>query len=68
MKAVTLSATFEIVIPKEIRESMNLHPGDKVKFVEFDGRVELVQIQPMRKLFGIAKGIDTTIERDEDRV
>jgi AbrB family looped-hinge helix DNA binding protein len=67
MTTVKLSPKFQIVIPKVIRERMSLRPGRKLKVLQYEDRIELIPIGPMRKLFGMAKGIDTTVERDEDR-
>lgn len=68
MAAVTVSSKYQIVIPREIRESMGIRPGQKMQFVEDDGLVVLVPVRDIRDLRGFAKGIDTTVERDEDRV
>jgi len=68
MAAVKVSPKFQVVIPKEIRDSMGLKPGQRVEMIEYDGRIELIPIGPMRKLRGSLKGIDTDVPRDEDRV
>ena len=36
MPAATLTTKGQLVVPKEIRESMHLHPGDKLDFVVKD--------------------------------
>ena len=68
MEAVTLSPKYQIVIPADVRKSMGLRPGQKIQVFEFDGRIELVPVRPIAELRGRFKGIDTTVERDEDRV
>ena len=68
MNTVKLSPKYQIVIPKDVRESMSLRPGGRFKVLKYEGRIELIPIGPIRKLFGMAKGIDTTVDRDEDRV
>ena len=42
MQTVTISPKFQIVIPKEIRESLQLSPGQKVQTIIYDGRIELI--------------------------
>jgi len=68
MTAVTVSPKFQMVIPKEIRESMGIEAGQKVQMLIYQDRIELIPVQPMEKLRGFAKGIDTRIEREDDRV
>lgn len=68
MAAVTISPKFQIVIPKKIREELELTPGQKVETLVYDGRIELVPIRPVREMRGFLRGIDTNVERDEDRL
>ena len=68
MKAVTLSPKYQIVIPREIRESLKLRPGEKMHVFEVDGRIEVVRVRPVKSLRGRFKGIDTTVRRDADRI
>jgi AbrB family looped-hinge helix DNA binding protein len=68
MTAVTVSPKYQVVIPKDIREEMHIEPGQKMQMMIHQGRIELIPILPMEKLRGFAKGIDTSIERDEDRL
>ncbi len=68
MATVTVSPKYQVVIPREIRESLGLKPGEKVQVFEFEGRIELVRVKDLRKMRGFLKGIDTTVQRDEDRL
>ena len=68
MQPVTVSSKFQIVIPREIRESMKLRPGEKMQVFESDGRIEVVRARSVKSLRGMCKGIDTSVERDTDRV
>jgi AbrB family looped-hinge helix DNA binding protein len=68
MTSVTISPKYQVVIPKEIREALDLHPGQQVQAIPYDGRVEFVPVRPMSSRRGFLAGIDTTVERDEDRV
>lgn len=63
MGRVTISPKFQVVIPKEMREKLGLEPGQKVEALMYDGRIELIPIQPARRMRGFLKGIDTTIGR-----
>lgn len=68
MSAVTILPKFQVVIPKEIRDHLCLKAGQKVGILEYDNRIELIPVQAMKSLRGFLKGMDTMIERDEDRV
>ncbi|QIB67306.1 AbrB/MazE/SpoVT family DNA-binding domain-containing protein [Kineobactrum salinum] len=68
MTSVTVSPKYQIVIPKEIRESMGIAPGQKVQMTSYQGRIEVIPLKPMKEMRGFLKGIDTTVLREEDRV
>ena len=68
MTAVTVSPKFQVVIPKEIRESMKIESGQKIQMITYGNRIELIPIKPMKKLKGFLKGIDTNVPRDSDRL
>jgi AbrB family looped-hinge helix DNA binding protein len=67
MDVVTISPKFQVVIPRAVRERLNLSPGQKVQALVYDGRVELIPLRPAKALRGFLKGIDTTVARDADR-
>ena len=68
MPEVTVSPKYQVVIPKEIREEMAIKPGQKVQMMIFKGNIVLVPLRPIEELRGLLKGIDTTVERDPDRL
>jgi AbrB family looped-hinge helix DNA binding protein len=68
MNTVTVSSKYQVVIPKEIRDSFGLDVGTIMEVISYGSRIELVPIQSMKTLKGIFKGIDTHIEREEDRL
>jgi len=68
MHSVTLSPKYQVVIPKAIRKALGLRPGQKMRIMEYGGRIELVLERDMSELRGFLKGIDTGFEREEDRL
>ncbi len=68
METVTLSPKFQVVIPKRIRERLGLTAGQKIQAVAYGDRIELIPVRPASELRGFLKGIDTTVEREPDRV
>lgn len=67
MSVVTVSPKFQVVIPREIRESLGLEPGQKVQAFEYDGRVEFIPVRPAKTMRGMLRGIDTSVPRESDR-
>jgi AbrB family looped-hinge helix DNA binding protein len=68
METVTVSPKYQVVIPRAIREALHIKPGQKIQVLAYGNRIEYVPVRPMRKMRGFLKGIDTTVERDSDRV
>ena len=68
MQTVTVSPKFQVVIPKTVRESLQLRPGQKMQVVEYDGRIEFILERDITELRGFLKGINTEFEREDDRV
>ena len=65
MDCVTVSPKYQIVIPANVRESMKIKPGDKIHVIEFDGRIELVLMRPIKKMRGFLKGMNPHISRED---
>ncbi|MCH8957928.1 MAG: AbrB/MazE/SpoVT family DNA-binding domain-containing protein [Proteobacteria bacterium] len=68
MTAVTVSPKFQVVIPKEVRESMGIFSGQKIQMLVYQNRIELIPVKPIKEMRGYLKGMDTEIKRDEDRI
>lgn len=68
MTTVTVSPKYQIVIPKDVRDSMGIVAGQQVQVITCRQRIELIPLQPLSELRGFLKGIDTRVERDKDRV
>ena len=50
MPTVTVSPKFQVVIPQEVREALAIRPGEKLQVFQFDNRIELVPVRPIREL------------------
>jgi AbrB family looped-hinge helix DNA binding protein len=68
METVTISRKYQVVIPSAIRKSLGVEPGQKVKVILYDNRIEMIPIKPIEETRGFLKGIDTTVEREPDRL
>ncbi|MFA5366831.1 MAG: AbrB/MazE/SpoVT family DNA-binding domain-containing protein [Dehalococcoidia bacterium] len=68
MKSITVSPKYQVVIPRAVRESLGLKPGQKIQVIQYGDRVELIPLKTARQTRGFVKGIDTGIEREADRL
>lgn len=68
MDIVTISPKFQVVIPREIRERLGLEPGQKVQALAYENRIEFIPVRSLRSMRGFLQGIDTTVQRERDRV
>ena len=68
MATVTVPPSYQIVIPKEIRESGEIVPGQKTQTINHRDQIRLIPIESMENLRGFLKGINTRVERGEDRL
>lgn len=68
MKTVTVSPKYQVVIPSEVREALSIKPGEKMQVIHYANRIELVPVRKVKSMRGFLKGIDTTVNREKDRV
>ena len=68
MDTVTLSPKFQVVIPLAIREALQLTPGEKLRVMRYADRVEFIPVRPIQQMRGFLRGMDTAIEREDDRL
>jgi AbrB family looped-hinge helix DNA binding protein len=68
MNVVTISPKFQVVIPRDIRERLELEPGQKVQALVFGNRIEFIPLRPAREMRGFLRGLDTTVHRERDRL
>ena len=68
MSTVTISPKYQIVIPKAVREQLQLSPGQKVEAIAYENRSELIPVRPITEMRGMLSGMDTKVERETDRL
>ena len=68
MQAVKLSPKFQVVIPRPVRDHLRLVPGQKMQVIEYGQRIELIPERTISELRGFVKGIDTSVDRESDRL
>jgi AbrB family looped-hinge helix DNA binding protein len=68
MTTVTVSPKFQVVIPRDVRKSLGISAGQKVQVVALGDRIEFILVKPARALRGFARGVDTNVRREKDRI
>lgn len=68
MLNVKVSPKYQVVIPKKVRESLHVQPGQLLQVVQYENRIELIPERDIAELEGFLKGIDTSFSREDDRV
>ena len=56
MQTVTLSTKYQLVIPRDVRQRLDLEPGTKLTVIEKGGILYLVPERPIEEMRGIARG------------
>ncbi len=60
MNIVTVSPKYQVVIPREIRESLGLRPGQKVQALQYQDRIEFIPVKPVKAMRGFLRPADRT--------
>jgi AbrB family looped-hinge helix DNA binding protein len=68
MATVTVSPKFQIVIPKSIRDKMEIKAGQQFQLIQYGDRIEIIPVKRIKEMKGFLKGMDTTVERERDRI
>jgi AbrB family looped-hinge helix DNA binding protein len=68
METVTVSPKYQVVIPSRVRRLLGVEPGQKVKVILYDNRIEMIPVRPVEEARGFLPGIDTSVEREPDRL
>lgn len=65
METVTISQKYQVVIPKSVREELDLKPGQTVHVLSLGSHIEFIPVRPVQELRGVLAGREATSERDE---
>ncbi len=67
MEQVKVSPKFQVVIPKLVRESLGIRPGQRLQVLSYGDRIELVPLRDIGEMRGFLAGMDPRFEREPDR-
>ena len=68
MEAVKLSPKFQVVIPRSVRDKLALEAGQNMQVIAYGNRIELIPERRISDMRGFLQGIDTLVEREDDRL
>lgn len=69
MTTIKVSPKFQIVIPKEVRETTNIKSGMQIVMIPYGNHIELIPIKSITELKGTLKGMTTSnIREKKDRI
>jgi AbrB family looped-hinge helix DNA binding protein len=66
MTSVALSPKFQVVIPKDVRNALNLVAGQRLDARVVGDHVELVPELPISAIRGMCRGINTDVPNDAE--
>lgn len=66
MTVVTLSSKFQVSVPREVRDALNLKAGQKLVFINTGSAIKLMAQPTIAELVGIGRGASTADVRDRD--
>lgn len=67
METVTVSPRHQVVIPKGVRQTLGIQPGQKLEIRQISGRIELILLRGIKDMRGFLKGIKTDVRRNGNR-
>jgi len=68
MQTVKISPKYQVVIPKDVRNAMDLKPGQQIQILQYQDRIEMIPHKNISDMKGFLKGINTEINRESDRI
>jgi len=68
VESVKISPKYQVVIPRKVRDSLNLSPGQRVQVIQYNNRIELIPERDISTMKGFLKGINPEFTREEDRL
>lgn len=64
MSTATLSSKFQLSVPKAVRETMQLQPGQQFELIPMGSILQLVPKTAIKDLRGVARGANPARYRD----
>lgn len=68
METVKVSPKYQVVIPRKARRELGIRPGQRIQVLLYQGHLEFIPLKKIKQMRGFLEGIDTTIEREPNRI
>jgi AbrB family looped-hinge helix DNA binding protein len=68
VEIVTVSPGYRIVIPRSVRETLGIRPGQRMQVIPYENRIEIIPLRPAREMRGFLRGMSMDLEREPDRL
>jgi AbrB family looped-hinge helix DNA binding protein len=65
MNTVTVSTKYQVVIPKQVRQSMHIQPGQKMQVIEYGDHIVMIPVRSIEEARGSLPGINTDPQREK---
>ena len=65
MNKVTVSTKYQVVIPRKVRQSLRIQPGQQMQVLEYGQQIIMIPVRPIQKARGMLAGIDTNPYREK---
>lgn len=62
----SVSPKYQVVIPKEVRESLKLKPGQRLMIIAKGNVIHMIPEIPLNELKGRYRGMDASVPRDDE--
>jgi AbrB family looped-hinge helix DNA binding protein len=67
MRRTKVSSKYQVVIPKEVRDLIEIHPGQEFQVIAKGGVIILVPEKPIAAMRGFLRGMRTTGFREKKK-
>jgi AbrB family looped-hinge helix DNA binding protein len=67
MSEVTVSPKYQIVIPREVRNSLRIKPGQRLSVLANEFSIILLPRRSIKEMEGFLRGLSADFEREPDR-
>jgi AbrB family looped-hinge helix DNA binding protein len=67
MNEVTVSPKYQIVIPRDVRNRLQIKPGQRLSVLAGERSITLVPERSIKEMEGFLRGVTGDFERDPDR-
>jgi len=67
MEIVTVSPKYQVVIPRTVRDSVGISPGQKMHVFFYRHGIQLIPLTPVHEARGFLKGMNIATEQEQKR-